>query len=173
MKITIELTRAADLPEETWVSHCLEIDCVSQGISPGDAICALSEAVDMMVSDEISSKQNLDWESAFANIAAEVSVRNRSECLPPNIAELQEECRRIGTGELSASDAIQDAAPALIEIVAAALAYRDARRRAAKTRHELMRMAFPDSLSADSEARDKEEIRCREAFDLALAKVRP
>lgn len=84
MRLTIELERATDMTEETeetWISHCLEIDCVSQGPSPRDAIVMVVEAIDMMVSDEIaaleSSGQIEDsgWERAFGNIADEVSPR--------------------------------------------------------------------------------------------------
>jgi hypothetical protein len=66
---------------------------------------------------------------------------------------------------------LRNAAPALLEIAAAALAYRKAKKRAAKTRQILYQSAFPDSMSAESEAQDKEEIRCRDAYDAALAKV--
>lgn len=40
----------------------------------------------------------------------------------PSIADLREQCRLIGEGKLAASDAIQDAAPVLLDIAAAALA---------------------------------------------------
>jgi hypothetical protein len=68
--------------------------------------------------------------------------------------------------------ALRNAAPVLLEIAAAALAYRKAKKTAAKTRHILYQSAFPDSMSAESEAQDKEEIRCRHAYDAALDKVR-
>ncbi len=82
MKLTIDLGRDADMTEEPWISHCLELDVVSQGRTPQEAIEAVAEAVDMMVRDEIaeleSSGQNSGWERAFSNIADEVSRREAS-----------------------------------------------------------------------------------------------
>lgn len=80
-RLTIELERATDTTEETWVSHCLEIDAVSQGSTPQDAIIAIAEAIDMMVGDEIAALEssgqieNPGWGRAFANIADEVARR--------------------------------------------------------------------------------------------------
>lgn len=65
-----------------------------------------------------------------------------------------------------------NATPVLLEVVAAARVYRNAKKRAAGTRAQLYRQAFPDGLSAASVAHDQEEIQCRDAFDAALAKVR-
>lgn len=48
MKLTIDLERDADMAEETWISHCLKIDVVSQGPTPRDAVVMIAEAVDMM-----------------------------------------------------------------------------------------------------------------------------
>lgn len=44
----------------------------------------------------------------------------------PSLGHLREQCRLIAEGKLAASDAIQDAAPVLLEIAAAALARYDA-----------------------------------------------
>lgn len=99
---------------------------------------------------------------------------NMSDDAQPSIAELkrlQEEVAG-GTWTRRGADALRDATPALLDIAAAALAHRKAKRVAAKTRHTLCQMAFPDTLSAESEAHDKEEIRCRDAYEAALAKVR-
>lgn len=83
-----------------------------------------------------------------------------------SIAELQRtvremddlESRGLGSGLLSPR--ILDAGPVLLEIVAAALAYKKAKKAAAKVRYKLF------------QAYDKEEIRCRDAYAAALAKVR-
>jgi hypothetical protein len=96
----------------------------------------------------------------------------------PSIAELQRvwremlalEAQELGSGLLSPR--ILNAAPVLLEIAAAALAYRKAKKTAAKARYILYQSAFSDSMSAESEAQDKEEIRCRNAYDAALNKVR-
>jgi predicted RNase H-like HicB family nuclease len=88
MRLTIELERATDMTEKTWVSHCLEIDCVSQGSSPQNAIVMVAEAVDMMVSDEIAALEssgqieNPGWERAFGNIADEVARRDAALEVP-------------------------------------------------------------------------------------------
>lgn len=81
MKLTIDLSRDTDTTEETWVSHCLEIDAVSQGSSPGHAITMIAEAVDMMVRDEMEAQGRAGnvapgWEQAFATIAEEVAKRD-------------------------------------------------------------------------------------------------
>lgn len=86
MRLTIELERATDMTEETWVSHCLEIDCISQGATPLDAIDSLAEAIDMMIRDELKGSgqiENLDWERAFGNISDAVARRDITlEVLP-------------------------------------------------------------------------------------------
>lgn len=84
MKLTIDLERATDTTEETWVSHCLEIECISQGSTPRDAISMLAEAVDMMVNDEIEAQvlagnPRPGWERAFMNIAEEIAERRQAE----------------------------------------------------------------------------------------------
>jgi predicted RNase H-like HicB family nuclease len=77
MKITIELERAEDMTEETWASHCLETDAFSQGRTPKEALEAIAEAVDMIVTDEITALagsgqiEKPGWERAFLNIACE------------------------------------------------------------------------------------------------------
>lgn len=82
MKLTIDLGRTTDTTEETWVSHCLELDTISQGRTPQEAIRAIAEAVDMMVRDEIAALEssgqieNPGWERAFANIADDVAWRD-------------------------------------------------------------------------------------------------
>jgi predicted RNase H-like HicB family nuclease len=82
VKLTIDLERAADTTEETWVSHCLELDAISQGRTPQEAIEAIAEAVDMMVRDEIAGLEssgqieNPGWERAVLNIADEVARRD-------------------------------------------------------------------------------------------------
>jgi predicted RNase H-like HicB family nuclease len=75
MKITIDLDLATDTTEETWVSHCLEIDTIAQGSTPQEAIEALAEAVDMMVQDEMEASER-DWEQAFLVIAKDVARRD-------------------------------------------------------------------------------------------------
>jgi predicted RNase H-like HicB family nuclease len=88
MRLTIELERATDMTEKTWFSHCLEIDCVSQGSSPQDAIVMVAEAIDMMVCDEIAALEssgqieNPGWERAFGNIADEVARRDAAPEVP-------------------------------------------------------------------------------------------
>lgn len=97
MKLTIELERATDMTEETWTSHCLEIDLVSQGSTPQDAIVMLAEAIDMMVNDEIEAQDRAGnpspgWERAFANIADEVAKREsvQTEAKPPFTGTIEE-----------------------------------------------------------------------------------
>jgi predicted RNase H-like HicB family nuclease len=93
MRLTIELERATDMTEETWVSHCLEIDCISQGSSPQDAIVMVAEAIDMMVSDEVAALKSLGqienpgWERAFGNIADEVARRDAAPDAQVTVAE--------------------------------------------------------------------------------------
>jgi len=107
MRLTIELERATDMTEETWISHCLEIDCVSQGSSPQDAIVMTAEAIDMMVSDERAALksagqiENPSWERAFGNIADEVARREAAswERAFGNIAD--EASRRDAAPEVS------------------------------------------------------------------------
>lgn len=69
----------------------------------------------------------------------------------PSIAELQLACRLIAEGKIAASDAIQDAAPVLLEIAAAASA----------------RMSALDS----EDVRDV--MKASERLRVALSKVRP
>lgn len=68
IRLTIELTREADLPKQ-WTSVCLDLDIISAGRTPERALEAVAEAVRMMI----------DWEAkhsacspsqAFANLAA-------------------------------------------------------------------------------------------------------
>lgn len=94
----------------------------------------------------------------------------------PSVAGLQNDYRVLDSGTSKdiqdAIDGILEATPVLLEIVAAALAYRKAKKIAARTRERLARMNFPDDLSRECEVLDNEELRCRGAFVAALAMVR-
>ncbi len=46
--------RAPDAPH-IWVAHCLELDVVSQGATPGQANEAIREAVEMVLLDDLNA----------------------------------------------------------------------------------------------------------------------
>lgn len=105
-------------------------------------------------------------------------IAERGECAGPmttfpgdGIAHVTTVCRDSWVEYIEWLAAMVEHAPVLLDIVEATLAYRKAKKTAAKTRNILYQSAFPDSMSAESEAQDKEEIRCRDAYDAALAKV--
>jgi hypothetical protein len=92
----------------------------------------------------------------------------------PSIAELQRDIEAIRISTTGWEDAryrVVNSAPVTLDIAAAALAYRQARKEAARVRHTYYR-TWQSSLLSSVEKHDKEEIRCRDAFEAALAKVR-
>jgi len=84
----------------------------------------------------------------------------------PSIAELQRLASQVLVTRTALSE-LASAAPVLLEIVAAALAYRKAQKKAA-----IIRARPTVRYWADVDRCDKQEIRCRDAFEAALAKVR-
>lgn len=69
---------------------------------------------------------------------------------------------------------VSDAAPVLLEIAAAALAYEQAKIDAAVIRYTYSTADDRRTVGAQRiEAHDREEIRCRDAYRAALAKVAP
>lgn len=87
IQIRINLERNTDTSGETWISHCLELDAVSQGGTPRDALESIAEAIDMMVSDEIAALESSGqiykpaWERAFTNIAEHVAAREATRSM--------------------------------------------------------------------------------------------
>jgi hypothetical protein len=96
----------------------------------------------------------------------------------PSIAELQRFLRSERPGHWRSHDgAIRDAVPVLLEIAAAALAFREQNRIAAKARYEVYRQLHgksvpSDSDYADTDAQHRKLKQCQDANDAALAKVR-
>lgn len=90
----------------------------------------------------------------------------------PSIAELQALRTALADGEYAAIMRLIDAAPVLLEIVAAALEHQVTKKSAAQQRAKFYR-SQRDSDLVGIEALDKEEIRCRDALNAALAKVQP
>lgn len=72
---------------------------------------------------------------------------------------------------LEAIVALHNAAPVLLEVVAAALAYDEAKMAAAVAR-EAWSLSHDDALIAEVGASNRTELACLAAFDRALAKVR-
>lgn len=81
MKFTLELEQATDTPETTWAAHCLELDVVTQGRTPAEAVTSIAKAIDMTLRAEIEALEssgqieNPGWERAYTNIAEETASR--------------------------------------------------------------------------------------------------
>ena len=53
-KVSVLVMEAEDIPGE-WVSHCLDFDLISQGLSPTDALDAIREAIVMVLEDDLAN----------------------------------------------------------------------------------------------------------------------
>lgn len=76
MKLTIEVTKEPGITTDLWVSHCIELDVISQAAKPEISIEAVAEAVRMVLQHEMK-RRGMSCAEAFGAIAAEVAARGK------------------------------------------------------------------------------------------------